>query len=121
MALILVMDDDASVRIALRTLLLKEGHEVLEATNGVEGANLYVQNRPDLVITDIFMPDKDGVETLLELRHDFPDVKVIVISGNAQKFLPLTEDLGAHWTLTKPFKATEILEAVRDLLERSET
>ena len=121
MALILVMDDDAAVRTALRTLLLKEGHEVLEAVNGMEGANLYAQNYPDLVITDILMPDKDGVETLLELRHDFPDIKVIVISGNAQEFLPITEDLGAHRTLTKPFKAIQVLEAIQELLEQGET
>ena len=118
MALILVIDNDASVRTALCALLLREGHEVLEAVNGVEGENLCAQNHPDLVITDIFMPEKDGVETLLELRHDFPDIKVIVISGNAQEFLPITKDLGAHQTLTKPFKAVEVLKAVQELLEQ---
>lgn len=116
MACILVMDDDSSVRIALRTLLQKEGHGVLEAVNGIEGAKLYAENRPNLVITDILMPDRDGVETLLELRHGFPDIKVIVISGNAQEFLPITEDLGAHRTMTKPFKTDEVLGAVNELL-----
>ena len=62
------------------------------------------------------MPEKDGVETLLDLRSSLPDVKVIVISGNAQEFLPIAEDLGAARTFAKPFNQQEIVNAVAELL-----
>ena len=117
MGRILIMEDDESIRLALRKTLLRAGHEVCEAANGAEGAVLYRKDPPDLIITDILMPDKDGVEALLDLRHTLPDVKIIVISGNAQEFLPIAQDLGAHKTFAKPFQQAEILEAVADLLE----
>ena len=87
-----------------------------EAANGAEGAEIYRSSPPDLIITDILMPDQDGVEALLDLRQSLPGVKTIVISGNAQEFLPIAKDLGAHRTFAKPFQQSEILEAVSDLL-----
>ena len=117
MGRILIMEDDESIRLALRKTLLRAGHEVREAANGAEGALIYRKDPPDLIITDILMPDQDGVETLLDLRQTLPDVKIIVISGNAQEFLPIARDLGAHKTFAKPFQQAEILEAVSDLLE----
>ena len=117
MGRILVMEDDDTIRLALRKALSQAGHEVLEASNGAEGARIYRQSpHPDLIITDILMPDQDGVEALLDLRTTLPQVKIIVISGNAQEFLPIAEDLGAHRTFAKPFKSQEVIAAVADLL-----
>ena len=116
MARILIMDDDETVRLALRTLLQKKGHNVIEAMNAVEGAKTYTQEPLDLVITDILMPERDGVEALLELRTHQPQIKTIVISGDAPEFLPIVEDLGADRAIAKPFKNQEVLDAVNELL-----
>ena len=113
---ILIMEDDESIRLALRRALDQAGYEVSEAANGVEGAAIYRQTPQDLIITDLLMPDQDGVEALLDLKHYLPNVKIIVISGNAQEFLPIARDLGAHRTFAKPFQQAEILEAVAELL-----
>jgi len=117
LAQILIMDDDASVRTALKTLLQKEGHEITEAHNAAEGAKIYSTSAPDLIITDLLMPERDGVEALLELRSQYPNIKTIVISGDAPEFLPIVEDLGAGRTIAKPFKNDEVLAAVKELLD----
>ncbi len=116
MARILIMDDDASVRTALKNLLQQEGHEITEAPNALEGAKIYSTSAPDLIITDLLMPERDGVEALLELRSQYPTIKTIVISGDAPEFLPIVEDLGANRTLSKPFKNQDVLAAVQELL-----
>lgn len=116
MARILIMDDDASVRTALKTLLQNEGHEITEAHNAAEGAKIYTTSAPDLIITDLLMPERDGVEALLELRSQYPDIKTIVISGDAPEFLPIVEDLGAGRTIAKPFKNKDVIAAVNELL-----
>ncbi|MBK36451.1 MAG: response regulator [Gemmatimonadetes bacterium] len=103
------MEDDETIRLALR-----------KAPDGREGARLYREiPPPDLIITDILIPDQDGVEALLDLKNILPDVKIIVISGNAQEFLPIARDLGAHKTFAKPFKSQEILDAVDELLSEA--
>ena len=119
MSNILIMEDDESIRLALRKSLARAGYDVSEAANGAEGAAIYNASAPDLIITDILMPDQDGVEALLDLRQKLPDVKIIVISGDAQEFLPIARDLGAHLTFAKPFKQAEILEAVSELLSEA--
>lgn len=119
MSSILIMEDDESIRLALRKSLARAGYDVSEAANGAEGAAIYNACAPDLIITDILMPDQDGVEALLDLRQKLPDVKIIVISGNAQEFLPIARDLGAHRTFAKPFQQAEILEAVSELLSEA--
>lgn len=117
MGRILIMEDDEAIRLALYKALTNAGHEVQEAGDGAEGAKIYREvPPPDLIVTDILMPDQGGVEALLDLRNILPDVKIIVISGNAQEFLPIARDLGAHKTFAKPFKTQEILTAVDELL-----
>ena len=111
------MDDDESVRLALRTLLKKQGHDIIEASNAAEGSKTYANEPLDLVITDILMPERDGVEALLELRAQHPSIKTIVISGEATEFLPIVEDLGADRAFAKPFNNQEVLEAVATLLD----
>ena len=118
MARILIMDDDAAVRTALKNILHQEGHQILEAVNAAEGAKIYNSATPDLIITDLIMPERDGVEALLELRSQHPDIKTIVISGDAPEFLPIVEDLGANRTIAKPFKNQDVINAVRELLNQ---
>ena len=84
MALILIIDDDDQIRRVLRKTLERDGYDVADAPNGKEGIRLYRENPADLVITDIIMPEKEGIETIRELRRDFPEVKIIAISGGGR-------------------------------------
>ncbi len=118
---ILVIDDDAQVRGILRRLLEGAGYAVVDAPDGQEGVQLYRQQPADLVITDIFMPEKDGLEVIQELTQGFPDVRIIAISGGGQTgkldLLPHAEAFGALRTFQKPLDLKELLNAVKTLLE----
>ena len=122
MARILLIEDDPTVRAVLRMSLSGIGHTVIEARNGKEGLGLFRQARADLVITDILMPDKDGLEVIRELRKkQVPPVKVIAISGggvsqNAADALRMAKFLGAAKTLTKPFSNEVLIAAINELL-----
>ena len=120
MALILVIDDEEGMRALLRGLLEKEGHKVLEAPDGMAGIRLYQENRPDLVITDIFMPEKEGTQTILELRKNNPNVKIIAISGGELAaridVLGTAKIFGALRVLAKPFRLEDMRQAVKELL-----
>ena len=89
----------------------------MEAANPAENAKTYGQEALDLDITDILMPERDGVKALLELRSQHPINKTIVISGEAPKFLPIVEDLGADRGIAKPFNNREVLDTVTALLQ----
>ncbi|MBW2615125.1 MAG: response regulator [Deltaproteobacteria bacterium] len=125
MALILIIDDETEIREVLRQILERAGYEVMEASDGREGINLYRERQADLIITDIVMPKKDGLETITDLRIEFPGSKIIAISGGGRldpkPYLELAEGFGADRLLTKPFGHEELLEAVQDLLGRSDT
>ena len=116
---ILLIEDDNQVRNLLREVLEKAGYKVVEASDGEQGVASYRRQPADLVITDIMMPHKDGVETIRELRHDFPQIRIVAITGYRGRFnrLPAAEVLGAGRTLVKPFTPEQILEAVKELLE----
>lgn len=120
MACILVIDDDAYVRLMLRSVLEHEGYEVRDAGNGKEGEKCYRENPVDLVIMDIFMPEKEGLETIMDLKRDFPDVKIIAISGGGQigpeNYLNMAKDLGAMRIFLKPVERKELLKAIGELL-----
>ncbi len=120
MARILIMDDDDDVRLNLREMLENEGFETADACNGKKGMAIFRKNPFDLVITDIFMPEQEGIETVKELRDDFPFVKIIAISGGGKMkpglYLNIAGQLGADKTLTKPFKREDILRAIEETL-----
>ncbi len=124
MARILIIDDEDELRSMLHQMLEQAGHEVTEAVNGAEGIQLYEQGRPDLIITDIIMPEKEGVETIIALRRADPDLPIIAISGggrlDATDFLTMTKKLGARRTLSKPFRRDQLLEAVGECLAEDE-
>ncbi len=121
MARILVIEDDEQVREVLRKMLEGAGYDVEDAPDGVEGVQTYKEDPADLVITDLFMPEKDGVETIRELQRDYPDVKVIAITGVRGSFsrIPAADNLGAKRTFVKPFSSKEMLEAVEEVLSGS--
>jgi CheY-like chemotaxis protein len=122
MARILLIEDDHTVRAVLRMSLTGIGHTVIEARNGKEGLDLFRRAGADLVITDIIMPEKEGLEVLRELqKKQLPPVKVIAISGggvsqNAADALRMAKFLGAAKTLTKPFSNEVLIAAINELL-----
>ena len=120
MARILVIDDERLVRRTVRSALEAAGHEVLEASNGREALQIQATTRLDLVITDLMMPEKDGMEVLLALRRDAPGLKVIAMSGGGiyGQIEPLqaAEPLGAVASLQKPFTLDELRQTVERAL-----
>ena len=120
MSKVLVIEDDALVREALRRVLKQGGYEVFEAQDGDEGLSLFSRVSPDLVITDIIMPNKDGLETIVELRRRSPETKVVAISGGGhmkgEDYLDVADRLGAAKTLVKPFGSKTLLETLEGLL-----
>jgi len=119
MATILVIDDEEMMRVLLRSTLKGAGYEVVEAANGRQGLELYRRRPTDLVITDIAMPEKNGLDMILELTRYFLDAKVIAISGEGgeKNVLDVAKLLGARRTFHKPFSMLELLDAVRYELE----
>jgi len=117
---LLVIDDDQQIRILLRKTLETSGYSVEEATDGRAGFALYAADPHDLVITDLIMPEKEGLETIQDLRHYNPEVKIIAISGGgslpADNYLHMAECFGAQRIFRKPFRVEDILTAVRELL-----
>jgi len=124
MAKILVLDDELSILLMIKKMLEKAGHEVSLALNGREGMELFEKNRPDLLITDIIMPEKEGLETIFELRRKHPELKIIAISGGGRispdGYLPGAKLLGADMTFQKPLDQKEFLQAVSQLLKKTE-
>jgi CheY-like chemotaxis protein len=123
MGRILIVEDDKSVRELLREILRRAGHEVVAAGNGKEALAQYKQSPADLIITNILMPEKEGLETIQELRREDPDIKIIAISGGGQigpaDYLEVARRFGAMRTFSKPFDRKELLKAVDELLEES--
>jgi DNA-binding response OmpR family regulator len=123
MAKILVFDDEPSILLMIKKMLEKAGHEVDIALNGKDGMELFEKNKPDLVITDIIMPIKEGLETIMELRKKHPGLKIIAISGGGRispdGYLPGAKLLGADMVFQKPLVQKEFMEAVSMLLNKN--
>lgn len=114
---VLIVDDDDQMRRLMRATMEKAGYLVSEGRSGREGLLRYRATPPDVVVMDILMPDKDGLEAIIELRREFPDAKVIAITGgtvkmNVPDFLDVAKLLGARRALQKPFPMTELLALV---------
>lgn len=122
---ILVIDDDDQVRDTVRAILVKAGFEVAVAADGDEGLTLHGANPAHVVISDIIMPGKEGIETIIELRRTCPDLGIIAMSGampgGTLDFLEFAAKLGTDRILAKPFSAEILLGAVRDLLPPAAT
>ena len=117
---ILVIDDDEQMRALLRDILERAGYEVTEAQHGLEGLKLFRARPADLVVTDLIMPEKEGVKTILELRAEYPEVPIIAVSGGGRNgprdYLEIAARLGVRRTVAKPFTRQEILAAVQQSL-----
>ncbi len=122
MARILIADDEAVIRMMFRAFLERDGFDVLEAANGNEALAVCRKERPDLIIIDLIMPDKEGIETIMELKQLYPDLKIIAISGGgrirAGEYLTIAATFGVDQTLQKPIEREELLRVVRSLLPR---
>jgi len=116
MAKILVVDDEELARFCVRDVLETAGHKVQESENGVKALAAQKEQSFDLVVTDIIMPEKEGVETILEMRKLYPDIKIVAISGGGRTrnmdFLELAKQFGADRILAKPFSDDELMEQV---------
>ena len=124
MARILIIDDESQIRSMLRLMLERDGYEVVEAPDGIEGIRAYRQKPADLIITDLIMPNKDGIGMIIELQKEFPDVKIIAMSGGGlnkpEGYLKGAKKLGAACTLTKPIDREKMLRAVKNIIKGSE-
>lgn len=113
---VLVIDDDVQLRTVIRDALELDGHVILEACDGADGLSLYDQARPDVVIVDMIMPNKEGVETLMDLSRRPHPPPVIAISGGGRvgdmTYLKIARKFGARFVLAKPFDISELQEAV---------
>ena len=122
MPTILLIEDDTDLRKMLVKVLEREKLRVLEAGSGLEAMQILKFEIPDLVITDLIMPDQDGIGTINLLKKKYPDIKIIAISGGgrmiSQDYLKIAEMLGAHHTFKKPFDNREFVRKVKELLDK---
>lgn len=121
MPTILIVDDDQGIRDLLRNALEHAGYQVVDAASGKAGIESYRSAPTDLVIMDILMPGQDGLESIRCLRSEFPDVKIIAMTGGceqlgAMSILDMTLMLGARRTFSKPFEVPVVLQAVQEEL-----
>ncbi len=117
---ILIIDDEEPIRKMLKLLLENNGYTVNTAVNGEDGLRVYRAFHPDLIITDLIMPEKEGLETIQEIRQKNPDVKIIAISGggigDSDMYLHLAKKIGADHSIAKPVHTKELLSIIDQLL-----
>lgn len=120
MSHILVIDDEDLIRDAVRQSLEHHGHTVTTAENGRKGLALYDPATIDLVLTDLIMPEKEGLETIMELRAKYPRVKIVAMSGGGRNsprdYLLMARQLGATGVLAKPFSIEALIQVVDEAL-----
>ena len=117
---ILIIDDEQNITVMLQRFFERNGYHVVTANDGVEGIKKFKENHIDLVITDIIMPEKEGVEVIFELQRFNSDCKIIAVSGGGylspDDYLSTVEEIGVSATFTKPFDTHELLAKVEELL-----
>ena len=126
---ILVIEDDTNARCLLTMVLKDAGYEVFEASDGDVGIRTFHETPCELVLTDIFMPEKEGLETIFELKSEYPDLKIIAVSGgttwihhgtghSSDNILRIAETMGADRTLMKPINIQQLLSTIEELLKK---
>jgi len=117
---ILIIDDDVDILFSTRRLLKRVGYDVYVAQNGEEGLDLFNKLNFDLVITDMIMPQKEGIEVITELKKRDPAIKIVVISGgghiSSDFYLRAANQFHVDLALTKPFNSTEFVEQIRNIM-----
>jgi DNA-binding response OmpR family regulator len=120
----MVVDDNTSMREAVCEMLQQSGYETVSVENGRFAAQIHRSEPVDLIITDLFMPDTDGLELIYQFRHEFPNVKIIAVSGGGSRglveLLSVAKKMGAQRALMKPFAWEELLAAVQEMLDEPE-
>ena len=125
MAKILIVEDDVALSQVLRVALLESGHNVMEAFDGTTASKIMKKKSFDLIVADIFLPEKDGLELIREVKKGAPEVKIIAISGGGKRnkdshtYLKAAMSFGADRRIDKPFEITELLESIEELLDWS--
>ena len=123
MSHILVVEDSEDLRYIIKDILKKAGHQVSEACDGSEVSQYLAGDPIDLVITDILMPEQEGIQTIVQIRRSNPNIKIIGMSGGgkggAEHYLEMAREFGANATMLKPFKKVQLLELVDKLLGAS--
>lgn len=118
---VLLIEDDRPLLLAMARAFTGAGAQVVLAADGAEGLKRFISTAPDLVVTDIIMPEREGIETILAMKAARPDIPILAVSGGGQiaarDFLTLAKDLGADAVLAKPFRAGQLLDAARLLIE----
>ncbi|HER08854.1 MAG TPA: response regulator [Bacteroides sp.] len=121
MSKILIIDDEPYILMMLKKMLEKAGYETDLASNGKEGMDLFKKDPSDLVITDIIMPEKEGLETIREMKRIHPHLKIIAMSGggkiSAENYLETASIFGATRIIEKPFTQNEMVSAVNELMD----
>jgi CheY-like chemotaxis protein len=121
MATILVIDDDTTARTVIVEMLTENGHQTVEARDGGEGLELFNRGKFDIVITDMIMPNIEGIETIIKLKKSHPAVNIIAVSGggriSAVDHLSLAEKFDVNKTLVKPFRKDDLLKAIDEILD----
>lgn len=118
---ILIIDDEPEIRSMLKKMLEREGFDVIVASDGKEGMELFEKNPVDLVITDIIMPEKEGIETIQALKKGYPDIPIIAMSGGGKispdGYLHMAKLIGAQATFEKPINKKTLLNIVKKTLD----
>jgi DNA-binding NtrC family response regulator len=121
MASILISDDEPAIRKLLSTMFSEAGHIVHQASNGIETLKILDSKKVDVLIIDVVMPEKGGIETIMQVRDKYPDLELIIISGRVSidndAFQNLVKQYRVHRVFDKPFKREAVFSCVRDLLE----
>jgi YesN/AraC family two-component response regulator len=119
---ILVVDDEPMIRDGLKVALEMEGHRTLTASDGKEALKIVDESKPQIIITDIIMPERDGIEVICTVKENNPDIKILAISGggriSAKDHLKIASQLGAVGVLAKPFSTEELLAEINKLFEK---
>ncbi len=125
MALILVIDDESFMREMLVQMVSLQGHQVVSADNGKAAEKLLKDTDFDLIITDIVMPEKEGLETIMQIHKQQPAKPIIAMSGGAiidpEVYLNLAKELGARYTFEKPFNRQDLIKAINSCLNITQT
>jgi DNA-binding NtrC family response regulator len=121
---ILIVDDEPGIRELLGIMLESHGHSVVTAEDGIQAPKVMATRPIDVVITDLLMPERDGLEFITEVRKKYPKVKIIAMSGGGhvarESYLRIAKTFGAHFILEKPFNQSDVLHAVETVLAMPE-